>query len=57
MVGAAGEEGITRQAGFEITVKFDDGRMIAIAQATDEKFQSGDRVRVLTGNGITRISH
>jgi outer membrane lipoprotein SlyB len=57
MAGAAAEEGITRQAGYEITVKFDDGRMIAVAQAADEKFNVGDRVRVLTGGGVTRISH
>ena len=57
VAGAAIEEGVTRQAGLEITVKFDDGRMIAVTQAADEKFQPGDRVRVLTGGGVTRISH
>lgn len=57
MAGAAAEEGITRQAGYEITVKFDDGRMIAVVQGNDEKFAVGDRVRVLTGGGVTRISH
>lgn len=57
MAGAAAEEGITRQNGYEITVKFDDGKMIAVAQGADEKFAVGDRVRVLTGGGVTRISH
>lgn len=57
MAGAAAEEGITRQAGYEITVKFDDGKMIAVAQAADEKFAVGDKVRVLSGGGVTRISH
>lgn len=57
VVGSAVEEGVTRQAGLEITVKFDDGRMIAVTQAADEKFQPGERVRVLTGGGVTRISH
>ena len=57
VVGSAVEEGVTRQAGLEITVKFDDGRMVAVTQAADEKFQPGDRVRVLTGGGVTRISH
>lgn len=57
LVGAAAEEGITRQAGFEITVKFDDGKMIAIAQGADEKFNAGERVRVVTGAGVTRVSH
>lgn len=57
LVGAAAEEGITRQSGYEITVKFDDGKLIAVAQGADEKFAVGDRVRVLTGGGVTRISH
>lgn len=57
LVGAAAEEGVTRQAGFEITVKFDDGKMVAIAQGADEKFKVGDRVRIVTGAGVTRVSH
>lgn len=57
VLGSAAEEGVTRQDGIEIIVRFDDGRMIAVAQAADEKFQPGERVRVLTGGGVTRISH
>lgn len=57
MVGSALEEGVTRQSAIEITVKFDDGKLIAVTQAGDEKFQPGDKVRVLTGSGVTRISH
>lgn len=57
VVGSAIEEGTTRQDGIEITVRFDDGRMIAVAQAADEKFTPGERVRVVTGGGVTRISH
>lgn len=55
--GAAAEEAITRQKGVEITVKLDSGRLIAITQAADEAFRVGDRVRVLTGGGTTRVSH
>lgn len=55
--GAAAEEAITRQDGVEITVKLDSGRMIAITQAADETFRVGDRVRVLTGGGATRVTH
>ncbi|WP_435628675.1 glycine zipper 2TM domain-containing protein [Candidatus Ferrigenium straubiae] len=57
VVGSAIEEGATRQSAMEITVKFDDGKLIAVTQAGDEKFQPGERVRVLTGSGVTRISH
>lgn len=55
--GAAVEEGVTRQKGVEITVKLDSGRLIAITQAADETFRVGDRVRVLSGDGTTRVSH
>lgn len=55
--GAAAEEAVTRQNGVEITVKLDGGRLIAITQAADETFRVGDRVRVLSGGGVTRVSH
>ena len=54
--GAAAEEAVTRQKGLEITVKLDSGRMIAITQATDQEFRVGDRVRVLSGGGVTRVT-
>jgi outer membrane lipoprotein SlyB len=57
VVGSAIEEGATRQSALEITVRFEDGKLIAVTQAGEEKFQPGDKVRVLTGSGVTRISH
>jgi outer membrane lipoprotein SlyB len=54
--GAAAEETMTRQRGVEITVRLDSGRLLAITQAADEAFRAGDRVRVLTGGGTTRVS-
>ena len=59
VAGAAAEEGTTRQKGVEITVKLDGGRMIAVTQAADEKetFKAGDRVRILSGGGVTRVTH
>ncbi len=55
--GAAAEEAVTRQSGVEITVKLDSGQLLAITQAADEEFRIGDRVRVLSGGGTTRVSH
>lgn len=55
--GAATEEAVTRKKGIEITVRLDSGRLIAVTQAADETFQVGDRVRVLSGGGTTRVSH
>jgi outer membrane lipoprotein SlyB len=59
VAGAAVEEGTTRQKGMEITVKLDGGRMIAITQAAEEKeiFKVGERVRILSGSGVTRVTH
>lgn len=57
VVGAAAEEGVTRQKGYEITVRLESGRIIAIVQAADEDFKVGERVRVLTGGGVTRVTH
>ena len=59
VAGAAVEEGTTRQKGVEITVKLDGGRMIAITQAAEEKeiFKVGERVRILSGSGVTRVTH
>ncbi len=56
VAGAAIEEGVTRQTGLEITVKLDNGRVIAVVQAADERFHPGERVRVLTGGGVTRVT-
>jgi outer membrane lipoprotein SlyB len=55
--GAAAEEAVTRQAGLEITVRLESGRMIAVTQAADEQFNVGERVRVLSDGYTTRVTH
>ena len=57
LAGAAVEEGVTRKPGLEITVRLDSGRIIAVTQEADEAFAPGERVRILTGDGVTRVSH
>jgi len=57
LAGSAVEEGVTRKDGVEITVKLDNGTMLAIVQEADEQFHPGERIRVLEGNGVTRVSH
>lgn len=57
VAGHAIEEGSTRKPGMEITVRLDSGQIIAVVQEGDsEQFRSGDRVRVLSGRGETRVS-
>lgn len=48
---------VSHQPGYEIMVRLDSGRLIAVTQTADENFHTGDRIRVLTGDGITRVSH
>jgi outer membrane lipoprotein SlyB len=57
LVGAAAEEGLTRREGIELTVRLDNGEMVAIVQEADEVFKPGERVRLLAVNGQTRVSH
>lgn len=56
VAGAAVEENVTKKLGLEITVRLDDGRLLAVTQEADETFRPGERVRVLTGRGSTRVS-
>ena len=58
MIGAAAEEGITRSQGVEITVREDDGQTRAYVQEADPavSFFAGERVRILTVNGVSRVS-
>lgn len=59
LLGAAAEEGMTRTQGVEITVKEDGGPTRAYVQAVSEGevFRVGDRVRITTVNGNTRVAH
>lgn len=56
VAGAAVEEGVTRQQGYEITVRLESGRLIAVTQVADEGFKVGERVRVLSSRGTARVT-
>lgn len=52
------EKGAAMRNGLEITVRLDNGSLRAITQeATGEIFRAGDRVRLLSSGGITRVTH
>lgn len=54
--GAAVEEKSTREIALEITVQLDNGKVIAVVQSADEKFEEGDKVRVLQRpDGTARV--
>ena len=55
VAGGAIEEGRLRAERLQITVKLDGGRTIAIAQEAGEEFKVGERVRIVTGDGVSRV--
>jgi len=57
VAGQAIEERVSKKDGLEITIKLDGGQIIAVTQEADEQFHAGERVRVLSGSGVTRVSH
>lgn len=57
VAGAAIEEGVTRRQGVEITVRLDDGHHLAVVQEDEgEQFRPGERVRLLSDGGTTRVT-
>jgi outer membrane lipoprotein SlyB len=59
LIGAAAEEGMTRTQGVEVTVREDDGSMRAYVQEVqpNEIFRVGERVRIMSVNGTSRVAH
>jgi len=55
--GQAIERSATRKKGLEITVRLENGELRAITQESDEAFRPGERVRLLSGSGVTRVTH
>jgi len=58
VAGNAVENGVAMRDGLEITVRLDSGDLRAITQtSTGELFNAGDRVRLLSSAGVTRVTH
>ncbi len=56
LAGQAAEQGITAKRGVEVTVKLDNGQMVAVMQEADETFRPGDRVRILSDGATSRVT-
>lgn len=56
VAGQAIEERANQREGLEITVKYDNGDVRVIVQEADVDLKPGDRVRVISGGGVTRVS-
>lgn len=58
LAGHAVEQGVTRTQALELTVRLDKGGSIVVVQeAAADAFRPGDRVRVLSGRGETRVAY
>ncbi|MFH7347005.1 hypothetical protein RA268_30700, partial [Pseudomonas syringae pv. tagetis] len=59
LLGSATEEGLTRTQGVEITVREDDGSKRAYVQQVQENeiFRDGERERIMSVNGTSRVTH
>lgn len=57
IAGQAIEKSGSKQEGLEITVRLDNGELRSVVQAADgQQFQPGERVRLLSGAGGTRVT-
>lgn len=57
VAGQAIEKNMTTRAGLEITVRMDNGTLRAYVQDADEAFRAGERVRIVSNGGVSRVSH
>ncbi len=55
VAGNAVENQVGKTKGLEITVRLDNGETRVIAQAADVAISAGQRVRLISGNGPTRV--
>lgn len=55
LAGTSVERGVQRQAGYEITVRLDNGETRVVAQEADIPIQVGQRVQIVSGSGPTRV--
>ena len=56
VAGNALEHKATTKDALEITVRLDSGEMRAIVQEADQQFVPGQRVRLLSSGGVTRVT-
>jgi len=56
VLGNMAEEKVTGKDALEVTVKLDSGEMRAIVQEADLELKPGDRVRLLSSGGVTRVT-
>ena len=56
VAGQAIEQQANQREGLEITIKYDNGDVRVIVQEADLDVKPGDRVRIISGSGVLRVS-
>jgi outer membrane lipoprotein SlyB len=56
IAGQAVERNASTRAGLEITVRMDNGTLRAYVQDADDTFRAGDRVRIVSNGGTSRVT-
>jgi outer membrane lipoprotein SlyB len=56
LIGNAVEKNANDRKGVEVTIRLEGGNLIAVTQEKDEEFRVGDKVRILSGRGVTRVT-
>ena len=57
IIGQNVEKSANDRPGVEVTVLLDSGLYISVVQGAEEEIRPGDRVRILSGRGGTRVTH
>lgn len=57
-VGVVADYAVNAKDGIELTLKLKEtGKTIALVQLADATFKEGDKVRIITSNGVSRVAH
>lgn len=56
IAGQSIENAKSQKLGFELTYRYENGQISSLVQDADVSFKVGDKVRVLSGGGVTRVA-
>lgn len=57
IAGSKIDKNVQTKRGIEVTIRLQDGKTVAVSQLADERFNVGDRVKVITKDGRARVTH
>ena len=57
IAGSTIDKNVQSKRGLEITVRLSTGKVVAVTQLADQRFNVGDRVKVIGNHGNARVTH